>query len=81
MDLAIYQEDLLTISQPMQDYTPFIVDDSFDPSTFVGEHLTDQFQEGLLGKAGVYLPMSGYEKVPQREMIGMHHPALVSLQS
>jgi hypothetical protein len=65
----------------MQDYTPFIVDDSFDPSTFVGEHLTDQFQEGLLGQAGVFLPMSGYEKVPQREMIGTQHSAPLLLQN
>jgi hypothetical protein len=53
----------------MQDYTPFIVDDSFDPSSFVGEHFGDQVHLGLLAKAGPLLPMSGYEKLPQREMI------------
>jgi hypothetical protein len=54
----------------MHDYTPFIVDDSFDASTFVGEHFGDQFHEGLVAKAGPFLPMSGYEKLPQRETIG-----------
>jgi hypothetical protein len=54
----------------MQDYTPFIVDDSFDPSSFVGEHLEHQFHEGLLTKNNPLLPMSGYEKFPPREMIG-----------
>lgn len=53
----------------MQDYTPFIVDDSFDPSAFVGESFGDQFNFGLLAKAGTLLPMAGYEK---REMLGMY---------
>lgn len=54
----------------MQDYTPFIVDDSSDTSSFIGEHLWNQFHDGLVAKAGPFLPMAGYEKFPQREMIG-----------
>ena len=54
----------------MQDYTPFIVDDSSDTSSFIGEHLWNQFHDGLVAKGGSFLPMAGYEKFPQREMIG-----------
>ena len=56
--------------QPMQDYTPFIVDDSFDQSALVRERFGDQFHDGFLAKGGLFLPMSGYEKVPRNEMIG-----------
>jgi hypothetical protein len=53
----------------MQDYTPHIVDDFFD-SSFVGDYIGEQFQEGFLAKPAPCMPMSGYEKLPQREMIG-----------
>ncbi len=60
------------MSQQMTDlYTPFIVDDSFDPSAFVGDIFRDQFQEGLVAKPGPFLAMSAYEKVAQRDMLGM----------
>ena len=57
----------------MQDYTPLIVDDSFDPSSFSGFEFGD-YHNGLLAKTGLLLPMSDYEKYPQREMIGDYPP-------
>jgi hypothetical protein len=60
------------LQQPMTDfYTPFIVDDLFDHSAFVGDHLGDQFQGGLVAKPGPFLSMSAYEKVARRDMLGM----------
>ena len=50
-------------------YTPFIVDDSFEPSVFVGDHFGDQFQDGLVAKPGPFFSMSSYEKVAQRDML------------
>ncbi len=65
----LYQFSIDSV-QPMQDYTPFIVDDSSDASSFIGEHLWNQFHDGLVAKGGSFLPMAGYERFPQREMIG-----------
>ena len=64
---------MLTSSQPFPDFhTPFIVDDSFDPSVLVGEQFENQFQEGFDAKPGQLFSMSGYDKVGQTGLIRMH---------
>ncbi|RMD40509.1 hypothetical protein DV735_g4621, partial [Chaetothyriales sp. CBS 134920] len=50
-------------------YTPFIADDSFEPSVFAGDQFGVQFHEGLLAKPGPFLSMSAYEKAAQRDML------------
>ena len=48
---------------------PFIADDSFDPSAYIGDIFFDQFQDAAVAKSGPLLSMS-YEKVARRDMLG-----------
>ena len=49
---------------------PFIVDDSFDPSAYIGDIFFDQFQDAVVAKSGPLLSMSSYEKASRRDMLG-----------
>ena len=48
---------------------PYIADDSFDPSAYIGDIFFDQFQDAAVAKSGPVLSMS-YEKVARRDMLG-----------
>ncbi|KIX02102.1 uncharacterized protein Z518_08041 [Rhinocladiella mackenziei CBS 650.93] len=69
---------ILTSPQPFPDFhTPFIVDDSFDSSVFVGEHFANQFQDGFEDKPGQLFSMSSYDKVGQAGLIEVQTPSAV----